>query len=86
MLSDYLGREGQDTLLEVCIMFELHNAHAETEKAEDRNGSSTRGSRRGWGLAFDICMVVLMGGFCSGGLHRNFQINLMMRRDTSAMP
>ncbi len=66
------GREGQSTLLEVCIMFELHNAHAETEKAEDRNGSSTTGSRRGWGLALDICMVVLMGGILFWGATSQF--------------
>jgi len=53
-------------------MFELHNAHAETEKAEDRNGSSTTGSRRGWGLALDICMVVLMGGILFWGATSQF--------------
>src|SRR2546421_6694584 len=53
-------------------MFELHNAHAETEKAEDRNGSSTTGSRRGWGFALDICMVVLMGGILFWGATSQF--------------
>src|SRR5256714_13220716 len=53
-------------------MFELHNAHAETEKAEDRNGSSTTGSRRGWELALDICMVVLMGGILFWGATSQF--------------
>src|SRR5947209_17937744 len=53
-------------------MFELHNAHAETEKAEDRNGSSTTGSRRGWELALDICMVVLMGGILFWGAASQF--------------
>jgi hypothetical protein len=53
-------------------MFELHNAHAETEKSEDRNGSSTTGSRRGWGLALDICMVVLMGGILFWGATSQF--------------
>ncbi len=53
-------------------MFDLDDAHAETEKADGKDTSSTRSRRRGWGYVADICIVLLMGSVLFWGATTQF--------------
>src|SRR5579859_4301105 len=53
-------------------MFDLDDAHAETEKADGKDTSSTRSRRRGLGYVVDIAIVLLMGSVLFWGATTQF--------------